>query len=88
MVTLYEIIVEEIMWATKAVHSIESGYSRLETAEGGRYRPAVVGDDAYYVCALFNDGRHIPLPLLIRGLLPAFLLLGKIYIILIYNTFL
>jgi len=85
---LSDLICGEVMWTTKAAHSIDSGYVRLESAEDGRYRPAILGDNAYYVCALFADGRHIPLPLLIRGLLPAFLLLGKIYIILIYNTFL
>ena len=67
MASLSEIIVEEIMWATKSAHSIEAGYVRLETAEEGCWRPALVGDDAYYVCALFDDGRHIPLPLLLPG---------------------
>jgi len=67
MVTLSEMIVEEIMWATKAVHSIEAGYVRLETAEEGRWRPARIGDNAYFACAVFRDGRHIPLPLLLPG---------------------
>lgn len=64
---LSEIICEEVMWATKAAHSIEAGYVRLETAEEGRWRPAQVGDNAYFSCAVFEDGRHIPLPLLLPG---------------------
>ena len=62
---LSDMICEEIMWATKAAHSIESGYVRLEMAQDGGYRPAQIGDNAYFSCALFCDGRHIPLPLLI-----------------------
>jgi len=64
---LSDLICGEVMWTTKAAHSIDSGYVRLESAEDGRYRPAILGDNAYYVCALFADGRHIPLPLLIPG---------------------
>src|SRR5574343_680367 len=67
MGSLEALICEEIMWATKAVHSIEAGYVRLETAEEGRWRPARIGDNAYFACAVFRDGRHIPLPLLLPG---------------------
>jgi hypothetical protein len=67
MARLSDIICEEMCWAAKAAHSIESGYVRLETAEEGQYRLARIGDNAYFSCALFADGKHIPLPLLVPG---------------------
>jgi hypothetical protein len=62
--------ITEIKYAVKSFFSILSGYTGMEERCGdGEWVDAssaeiVDGDEAYYVCASFNNGRHIPVPIL------------------------
>ena len=50
-------------YAVKSFFSIRSGYDRVETRWGDGW-VAPQGEDPYYYCARFKNGRHIPLPIL------------------------
>jgi hypothetical protein len=63
--TLTEIMVDELFYASKALRSIESGFVSLQIRKGLVWVDADEYSDAWYVCAAFNDGSHIPLPLLL-----------------------
>jgi len=59
--------VEDMRYAVKVVLSILSGYRGLQFNSDGEWID-VDGDfpdDPYYICAVFENGRHIPLPLII-----------------------
>jgi hypothetical protein len=74
MSRLFKQIKNEIYYGYKSIHSILSGYkaSSLETrdwSEDGEFYTIDITedtDDPYYICVKFNNGRHIPLPLLIN----------------------
>ena len=63
----------EVYYGIKTIHSIMSGYTpnNLEIRDWGSDGEFVTVDmiedvyDPYYVCPRFNNGRHIPLPLLL-----------------------
>jgi len=59
----------EIQYAVKSFVSIRSGYVEMQRKyfDGDQYvweRAEPGDDDPYYICAKFNNGRHIPLPIL------------------------
>lgn len=63
----------DLYYSLKAIHSILSGYepNSLEIrdwSEDGQFVHLDMLDDIedpYYVCARFNNGRHLPLPLIL-----------------------
>ena len=63
--SLSSILVEELMFAAKAIRSIESGFVCLQEKYGYGWQDVSEYSDSYYVCALFADGGRIPLPLLL-----------------------
>lgn len=66
---MFEKIKEDVHYSIKAIRSILSGFDSLETKDpcGGFYE-VFPGDEEepYYVCARFNNGRHLPLPLVLE----------------------
>lgn len=66
-------IKKDIHFSIKAIWSILSGYLNLETKSTltGHFEEVdpectVWWENPYYVCALFKNGRHIPLPLILE----------------------
>lgn len=59
----------DVQYSTKVVDCVLSGYRGLEWRTGcGEWEPVEddeFPDNPYYVCAAFENGRHIPLPLVI-----------------------
>ena len=56
---------DEIRYAIKSFFSVASGFVRLETKYGNEWVEATEKkDDSFYVCAVFKNLRHIPLPIL------------------------
>lgn len=65
---MYNHIKQDLHYTLKAIKSIFSGYSRLEQkGYDDEFEPIFTQDsvDPYYACARFNNGRHLPLPLVI-----------------------
>lgn len=60
----------DLYYAVKAFVSILSGYKTLQYRDYDGEWQDIEGpnDHPYYVCALFNNGRHIPLPIIIYPL--------------------
>lgn len=68
------VIAEKIYYATKSFFSILSGFVGWQEKFGDEWEDVDLRDyndtagdgngDAYYVCAKYNNGRHIPLPIL------------------------
>ena len=61
---------EDVKYAVKALGSVLSGYVRLEWHEpDGAWEPIgdQVPDQPYYVCAVFRNHKHLPLPLVLGG---------------------
>lgn len=59
--------IDEIRYAVKSFYSILSGFVEWQTRVDDGWESVDPCDDlydAYYVCALFRNGRHIPLPIL------------------------
>jgi hypothetical protein len=55
----------EIRYAIKSFFSVFSGFVRIETKHGDTWEQAEEKiDDSFYVCAVFKNSRHIPLPIL------------------------
>jgi hypothetical protein len=73
LVNLIRAIKDELYYACKTIRSILSGYipNTLELRDwdndGEFFTINILDDiyDPYYVCPRFNNGRHIPLPLLL-----------------------
>ncbi len=56
-----------VRYSIKSLSSILSGFDELQVRFGDDWVSAQPGDDdPYYVCAVFNNGRHIPLPILMN----------------------
>lgn len=54
-----------VRYSMKSFSSILTGFDELQVKLNGDWVSAEPGDDdPYYVCALFKNGRHIPLPIL------------------------
>jgi hypothetical protein len=51
--------------------SVLSDFETLEIRAGDTWCEASNGDDAYYVCAKFANGHHVPLPVLLEWDAPA-----------------
>lgn len=54
----------EIGYSIKSYLAVYSGFAQMESRYDGEWGKAEIGEDPFYICALFNNGRHIPLPIL------------------------
>ena len=63
-------VVADLRYSVKSVLSALSGFEKLEARgmfedRSMWYTPVLFDEPAYYVCARFLNGRHIPLPLVL-----------------------
>lgn len=63
--TIEEIFADETFYAAKALRSIRSGFVELQSRVDGGWEKANEYSDSHYVCVVFKDGGHIPLPLIL-----------------------
>lgn len=68
--TIEEIFADEVFYGSKVIRGIRSGFICLHIREGNIWTGVNEYSDAHFVCALFADGSHIPLPLLIPSYEP------------------
>ena len=60
-------VAQDTGYAVKVFSSVLSGYKGLQYRGGDWYNvpDGELPDNPFYVCALFENGRHIPLPLIL-----------------------
>jgi len=63
---MFSKIRDDARYSVKAVRSVFSGYRGLEVRVDPDWEPVEdAPDEPYYVCATFENGRHIPLPVIL-----------------------
>jgi hypothetical protein len=65
---MFSEIIQDVQYSVKVIQSVLSGYCGLEWRTDDQEWEKIGEDEfpdlPYYVCAAFENGRHIPLPLL------------------------